>query len=374
MRQVRWASGTVAVAMALALGSAGPAAGDVTSDQAAAIVIYPDVLVDRTAAGVLDTVIQLSNTSLDPVIVWCFYENANSHCTNSGEVCTSPTECCDTGTGCGVCAPGWNETDFHIRLTPRQPIGWLASEGLVDFPIDGVSRQGRGGSSNAGSRIPPVPEDPFDGSLKCLVVDDTNRPLDQNVLKGEATITAQEVGGAVFDVSKHNAVGIKAQSGAVNDDHQLVLGGDEAEYNGCPNVLILNHFFDFAVNPVSDAEVFTTLTLVPCTEDLLRQVPGGAVIQYLVYNEFEQRFSTSRPFDCKQDLYISDIDTTQPERSIFSAGVSGTLTGQTRLTAIGSGVVGVAEEAHAGHGGDFFASFNLHMQGDRDEADVITLP
>ena len=375
MRQVRWASGTVAMAMALALCGVRPAAGDVISDQAAAIVIYPDVLVDRVDSEVLDTVIQLSNTSLDPVIVWCFYENANSHCTNSGEVCEDPSECCDSVTGCGVCLPGWNETDFHIRLTPRQPIGWLASEGLVDFPLDGVKRQGRGGSSNAGSRIPPVPEDPFNGALKCLVVDDTNRPLDQNVLKGEATITTRDTEYAVFDVSKHNAVGIKAQSGAVNDDNELVLGGDEAEYNGCPNVIILNHFFDFAINPVSDAEVFTRLILVPCTEDLLRQIPGGAVIQYLVYNEFEQRFSTSRPFDCKQDLYISDIDTTQPERSIFSAGVGGTLTGQTRLTAIGSGVVGLAEEVHeAQNPGTFFASFNVHMQGDREDADVITLP
>ncbi|MFN8640745.1 MAG: hypothetical protein U0802_03460 [Candidatus Binatia bacterium] len=29
--------------------------------------------------------------------------------------------------------------------------------------------------------------------------------------------------------------------GAVNDDNVLVLGGPDAEYNGCPNFLILNH-------------------------------------------------------------------------------------------------------------------------------------
>ena len=34
--------------------------------------------------------------------------------------------------------------------------------------------------------------------------------------------------------------------------------------------------------------------LVPCANDYLRQIPGDAVVQYLVYNEFEQRFSTSR--------------------------------------------------------------------------------
>jgi len=365
MRQVRWASGTVALAMAFALGGVQPAVGDVTSDQATAIVVYPHVLVDGDES--VDTVLQLSNTSNNPAIAWCFYENANSHCTNNGQVCVEASECCSGGL-CGVCLPGWNETDFRIRLTPRQPIGWRASEGLVDFPVDGVDRVGRQGSSNAGSRIPPVPEDSFNGALRCFVVDDTNTPLDTNVFKGEATIYDYE--GDFVDVAKYNAVGIKAIEGAVNDDKELVFGGENAEYNGCPNVLILNHFFDLAINPLNGAEITTNLILVPCTEDLLRQIPGTSVIQYLVYNEFEQRFSTSRTVDCKQDLQISLIDTTQEERSIFSAGVAGTLAGQTRLTPIGSGVLAVAEEHHD----DFTADFNVHYQGDRETSDVITLP
>jgi hypothetical protein len=99
--------------------------------------------------------------------------------------------------------------------------------------------------------------------------------------------------------------------------------------------------------------------------------PGAAVVQYLVFNEFEQRVSTSKPFDCKFISLISNIDTTQNERSIFSAGVAGTLTGQTRLNAIGSGVLGVATEIH-----DLaaIADFNLHYQGDRTDPDFIILP
>ena len=110
----------------------------------------------------LDTIIQFSNTSTDPVTAWCFYENANSHCTNSGEVCIFAEECCDPEFGCGQCLPGWNETDFHVRLTPRQPLGWIASEGMAGFdpsskppkdfgkfPLDGVKLSGIGGSSNA---------------------------------------------------------------------------------------------------------------------------------------------------------------------------------------------------------------------------------
>jgi hypothetical protein len=331
---------------------------------------------------VIDTVIQLSNTSLDPVVAHCFYLNANSHCTNTGSVCIEPSECCSTASaGCGICRPDWNEVDFRIRLTPRQPIGWRVSEGLVDFPLDGVSRSANTGScrsapcSNAGSRIPPAPEDPFEGELKCVAVDEDGHPVARNVLKGEATLYFADTGTNKFvDVAKYNGVGIQAIEDGVNDDNVLQLGGDGAEYNGCPNVLILNHFFDFAINPVSGAEITTHLILVPCTEDLLHQIPGSAVVQYLVFNEFEQRFSTSRTATCKQNLQLSLIDTTQPDRSIFSAGVAGTLTGQTRATAIGSGMLAVADEFHDKGGDRFSADFNVHFQGVREEGDTITLP
>lgn len=398
MRQVRWASWMVGLAMALAVCGVRPAGADIRSDQAAAIVEWPSVISVQEdfifgTDFVIDTIIQLSNTSLDPVKAWCFYENANSHCTNTGEVCVFAEECCDMELGCGVCVPGWIETDFFINLTPRQPLGWSANFGLADFftgsppkgfdlfefPLDGVTFFGIGGSSNAGSRIPPVPEDPFNGSLRCIAVDEDGIPVDRNVLKGEATIVlfGEDEGpdeADIVNVAKHNAIGIQAIEGAVNDDNVLVLGGPEPEYNGCPNFLILNHFFDGAANPVigEDSFILTLLTLVPCTQDFLRQIPGSAVVQYLVYNEFEQRFSTSRPFICKQLILLSNIDTTQNERSIFFAGVAGTLTGQTRMNPLGSGALGVATEIHVGDTG--IADFNLHYQGDRVEPDLITLP
>lgn len=389
MRQVRWASWMAAAAVALAVGGARPVAADMTSDRAAAILTWPTVIyAEESVLGVLpfsiNTIIQLSNTSTTaPVNVHCFYENANPHCTNTGEVCYDASECCVPGAGCGICLPGWNETDFHIRITPRQPLGWLASDGAAGFStfapkafgkfaINGVSNFGIAGSSNAGSRIPPVPEEPFIGALRCIVVDEDGIPSDRNVIKGEATIQVNE--GDFITVGKHNAIGLQAIEGAVNDDKVLVIGGPEPEYNGCPNVVILNHFFDGAEDPVTNdgAPIVTLLDLVPCSEDYLRQQPGGAVVQYLVYNEFEQRFSTSRPFQCKQLSLISNIDTTQNERSIFSAGVSGTLTGQSRLTsAIGSGIMAVAHEIHLSSG---LADFNVHFQGDRATPDFIVLP
>ena len=391
MRQVRWASWTVGLAMALAVSGVRPVAADVTSDRAAAILEWPSVIFAEDSFGgfevpgaTINTIIQLSNTSTDPVDVHCFYDNANSHCTNTGQVCGEASECCLTGAGCGICLPGWNETDFHVRITPRQPLGWLASEGVSGFStfppkefgtfaIDGVTNFGIGGSSNAGSRIPPVPEEPFLGALTCIVTDEDGIPVDRNVIKGEATIEVNLDEADFITVGKSNAIGIQAIEGAVNDDNVLVLGGPDAEYNGCPNFLILNHFFDGAEDPVTDdgAQIATILELVPCTTDFLRQIPGAAVVQYLVYNEFEQRFSTSRAFQCKQFSLISNIDTSQNERSIFSAGVSGTLTGQTRINPIGSGVLAVAHEIHESSG---LADFNVHFQGDRADPDFIILP
>jgi hypothetical protein len=103
-------------------------------------------------------------------------------------------------------------------------------------------------------------------------------------------------------------------------------------------------------------------------------------VQYLVFNEFEQRFSTSKTVRCQQALPISLIDTTQRQRSIFSAGTLGTTVAQSRLTPIGSGLVGIALESHDGEGPLFeglrfnTAAFNLHYQGDRPDADLIILP
>ncbi len=356
--------------------AAGAAYADVVSDRPAAILVWADVKYDTEAS--VDTIIQISNTSQEPILAHCFYENANSHCTNNGQVCQGASDCCDASTGCGVCKAGWLETDFRVRLTPRQPLGWVASEGLTEFPLDGgFGGTANDGSSNAGSRVPPVAERPYTGALKCIAINDDGTPSDRNVLKGESTQVYPDRG----DVAKHNAIGIQALEGAVNDDNELILGGGEAEYNGCSNILILNHMFDLGVHPAVDdvtATSLTNLVLVPCTEDFLRQIPGAAVIQFLVYNEFEQRFSTSRTATCKADWRLSEIDTSDPTRSIFSAGVGGSLVGQTRMNPIGSGFIGVANEWVTPDGGDSAvgsrSSFNINLQGDRAEADVITIP
>ncbi|HVN84529.1 MAG TPA: hypothetical protein VMW17_06750 [Candidatus Binatia bacterium] len=377
MRQVRWVGWTFAAAAMLLATAPSVVRADVTSDKAAAIVVYPIVNVGGPFAQ--DTLIQLSNTSTKPIEAHCFYLNANGHCTNNGAICSTGAQCFE-GNSFGLCLPGWNETDFRVFITARQPIAWEASDGLSSFcksdalgepciPIDGTSRRGPKDptdptgtrlQSNAGTRIPPVPETPFIGELKCVAISPSGDPWpsgifapdnDPNVLKGEATLENVAAGAPPrVDVGKYNAIGIRGLSNP-NDDgipSRLTLSNNGGEYEGCPNVLVLDHFFDSAQNPVPGItptrRAFTWPVFVPCSEDLLKQIPGTAIAQYLVFNEFEQRFSTSNTVQCFRATALSFTDTTQPQNSIFNAGITGTLTGQTRVSPLGSGLIAVALE------------------------------
>lgn len=386
MRQVRWASWLTVAVLGATIGGVQGARADVVSDQAAAIVNYPFISVTDS----VDTVLQLTNTSNTAIDVHCFYENANSHCSNTGAPCVTARDCEEGGYGTCVPADNLNETDFKVRLTPRQPIGWLASEGLSEFKIDGVTMFGRdGSSSNAGSRIPPVAEVPYIGTLKCIAVKADGTPANRNDLIGSATIEKHD-SQLQFDIAQYNAIGVKSVGDWTEGDNELMLGGEAAEYEGCPGTVYFNHFFDLAEDPVSGEDISTDLILMPCTQDYLRQPCASAVVQYLVYNEFEQRFSTSRTVKCLQTLAISKIDTTQPHRSIFSAGVAGTLTGQSHLKSPtvpadkSVGIIGIAIERRGGYDSEdqvitepaTSAAFNLtySYKFPRGTADVVTLP
>lgn len=376
---------------------AGTARADVTSDRPAAILVFPKLIWDTVGRfnwnGIpVDTEIQVTNVSNQAINLRCFYVNANSHCSNSPQdICFTNTDCQQFGRG-GLCFDGWIETDFEFSLSPRQPIVWRISEGLPDLPLAGGSAP----LVNTGS-IPAVSEDPFYGELKCVAVDENNAPVDRNDLKGEATIVAAS--SDAIDARGYNAVGIQA---ITNDgDNTLILGGDQPEYNGCPSVLILDHFFDDAIEPISSQYVKTHLTLVPCSENFQLQDIAlfDTVVQFLVFNEFEQRFSASRSVRCFEEFELCHLDNkldrslfdTNPasdscQRSIFSAFVSGTLTGQTRIRGVddgspdhGNGLIGVAEEFYRTAAGNLRTvrssdAFNLDMAGNRPTADIIQLP
>src|SRR5512139_60857 len=95
MRRVRERSGSVAwrlAAFAVACCLAVPARADMASDEAAAIVVFPKIVVD-TSSG-LDTYIRLSNTSDREVSVWCFYVNVTPVCSLGSHSCfPDPSDC-----------------------------------------------------------------------------------------------------------------------------------------------------------------------------------------------------------------------------------------------------------------------------------------
>lgn len=371
----------------------GTAKADVTSDEAAAILVIPKIVFDPSGSfspnlKPTDTEIQVTNVSSDPVKLRCFYVNATSHCSNSpDDACLDTSDCQQFGLG-GLCVPRWIETDFEIALSPHQPIIWRASEGLTTIPLSE-------GGVTSGS-IPPVSEFPFLGELKCVEVGPDDLPVAKNDLKGEATIVAASTSG--IDARGYNAIGIQAI--APDSDNHLILGGDDPEYNGCPSVLILDHFFDDAVEPIDGEFVKTHLTCVPCSENFVLQNAAlfDTALQFLVFNEFEQRFSASRKLRCFHEYELCSLDQgwDRPignfdpnfescQRSIFSAFVSGTLTGQTRIRGVdsgaddhGNGVLCVAEEFFRDepllssiHASD---AFNLQHAGDRVRPDFIDMP
>ena len=232
-RAVAWSVIGAVIASAVATARA-----DVASDQAAAILVFPKVVVDtsvppQTDRGRVDTLIRVSNTSKQAVSVHCFWVNANGHCSNA------PLTVCDpnvfgAGSPCGVsgiCQPGWQETDFFVNITAQQPVAWLASQGaracddttdpqVPCFPLDANGPPGP--KNNGGSSVLAVAEDPFVGELKCVAVDPNDLPVDKNVLKGEAEIIRSNK--TLIDVDAYNAIGIPAIPGANNGDSTLVLG------------------------------------------------------------------------------------------------------------------------------------------------------
>jgi hypothetical protein len=390
-----------------------------SSDRPAAGVVLPRIDVDE--ANAVDTLVRITNAHAteEAIAAKCFYTNGNNHCTNTGQPCTSATDsACQDGTGAfGVCAPDWTVTDFQIFVTARQPLAWFASEGLagsaVPIPTRGFCNGnplvpcssdktcgGAAGScelhqSNSGTLVPPTPETPFMGELRCIQIDPlTGNPFDggtaADLTATASIITVQDddaIAGTI-DVGTYNGVGFTIAT-ETNGDNQLDIAPD-AELNACTSVVIVDHLFDGASNPIDEGsdpvrEARTELTLVPCSVDLTGadRTLGVATAQFLVFNEFEQRFSSSRRVDCFFKSQLSLIDTSQPDRSIWSAGVSGTVSGQTRVRPVGSGLISSARlimgEVELAEPEPIFvptstAAYNNHQEGDRTQGDTIILP
>jgi hypothetical protein len=375
----RWG---VVIALVRVIG-VGQVFADVTTERGSSILIFPKVIYDSQGliGGQVDTLIQISNTSNSLVFAHCFYVNAAPQ---------NPAE------PAGVLNPSqWQEIDFDIFLTKQQPTHWVLSGGRVEDTSDKSCGPVSGGGPpfsdcfNAGfdpGKIPPAPDDPFVGELKCIEVDSAGAPINGNHLKGEATIV--NLPPALGDASKYNAIGVlglNTDLNSNNSDNILCLGGGVtpscptgAEYNACPGTVILNHFAENASDPVIDllgnspSQVNTELTIVPCSEDFENQAPARITVQFRLTNEFEELFSASTTVTCWANFELDDVGL------VFDIRFLGTRFVQTRLSSPDeqAGFVAVSEEFHQQGMPAVVsrAAFNLHGEGDRVNGDVIHIP
>lgn len=353
------------------------AAARTTTEQPASILIFPKVIAD----GTRDTFIQISNTANSVVHAHCIYVNAYPICNGIGD--------CQEGTCTGACVPQWQEIDFNIWLTKQQPTHWGVSFGRQDINTGPACfRDIRTGERQydcytaglAQGLIPPVPT-PFEGELRCIEVDQSGAPISGNHLKGSATIISRD-----GDASKYNAVGIVGEPFTNNGDNTLCLGGQPsaecptgAEYQGCPDRFWIPHFASGADNPIfgPTSTVRTEFTAVPCRAnfELASLDPTRVTLQFLVWNEFESRFSTSTQVECWRSFFLDEVN------SIFTVAVQQTRLAQTSVrpvvpsTGKGSSIALVVEETHMmPSGATSRAAYNAHEQGDFGGNEVILLP
>lgn len=382
------------IAVSLCLG--GVAFGDVVTERSGSIVVFPKVI----SGGTRDTIIRLTNTSNSMVRAHCFYVNAALSNPDQPPGPLNP--------------PLWQEVDFDITLTKQQPTHWTASAGRRVNPFDPVCSGNPvvndcDGAGFDPGLIPPVLPG-FTGELKCIEVDDSGAPLSGNHLKGEAMLVTAGNG----DVSTYNALAILGNDN--NGDGVLVLGGGQCvgdgglngqtcrsdddcgdagpcalEYNACPQAWILNHQPDGAPELAIEAAgqgpsmVETQLTFVPCTQNFETQEGTRVTLQFLTTDEFESQFSTSTTVDCWGNFFLAEMNA--PPLTFGQTLVpdpQGTMFLKTRIRSAGGtpfGVLMVAEEFHfrgltmsMGTPDDAAAAMNVHVEGERANPDIITIP
>lgn len=331
-----------AVLAVLLLLSTLSAQAEVSTDQPGAILVFPKLVSNADQ----DTIIQITNATGFRVFARCFFIDGRPD-----PISQEPT---------------WLVTDFQTTLTRLQPTVWIAGQGLPAVPIDGRPDDLYPGP------IPPVSVG-FIGSLRCIVVDESERPIPRNALIGEATIVTRSTG----LTRKYRALGIPGLPG--NDgDNTLLL--NDVEYSTCPRVVVMNHFFDDVPDPITSVPIHSRLIVVPCSLDLETSQPGVSRLQFEVYNEFEQRLSTALTVPCFEDIALSAIDNaSNPSLSIFNFATQGTVVGQSRIRPVvdadtehGHGAFIIAEEFRTD--GSSEEALNVHFVGGNLQADVMILP
>jgi hypothetical protein len=403
--------------------AAGGLSAQVTTERSASILVFPRVIAD----GTRDTIIQITNTSNSMVHAHCFYVNGELTFPDLPPGPLNPPLWTETDFDIWLTKQQpthWVVSEGRLVDPTDQPCSNSGTQ--MEWQCSGVTEcveQGFFACNGAGTdpgRVPPVGLSPrneggesehFTGELKCIEVDATGAPVSGNHLKGEATEVTlnvcdippgdttgfcfntsfsrhEEIGCTtnedcpdVFDVSKSNALGILGNENN-NGDNVLCLGGEPsdvcpngAEYDACPAFWIANHYAFDAPDPAAgpDSAVFTSWTIVPCTENFETQTPETITVFIDTWNEFEQAFSSFATVTCWADLFLEDINPVT-----FAYETLGTTFAQSRLRSTADTASGFLMMQHEEHEtADFFYSYadvNLHVEGARPGPDLITIP
>lgn len=412
---------------------AATAGADVTVEKGSSILIFPKVIAD----GTRDTIIQIANISNDLVFARCFYVNAQLTIPGIPEhPILNPPLWLETDFQIRLT----RQQPTHWRVSSGRPVDPFDSchGGPTCFPTMSGAVDVSGLGIDPGA-IPPVAEN-FVGELKCIEVDGAGTPIGGNHLKGEATLKEVVLMASGGDISKYNAIGIIGTDLAGATGNTLLLdnpesGEPQGQYDACPAETILNHFAEGAEDPVIAASgagrrcadspgtlcsvdtqcgalgpcvvggvcsisgdpcvdsgncglgetcllagISTELTVVPCSQDFENQRPTTVTIQFLVYNEFEARFSTSTSVTCWKNIRLADVGNT----NIFDREILGSDVAQTFMTPADStdgGFLAILESARRTATGEVArAAMNVHTRGDRflgdsgQDSDRIVLP
>ena len=253
-----------AAAAALILLWAQGARGDASPQRLpSAVLVWPLIVVEGGGA-VTDTRVELVNLSRGQVALDCTYV-PESTCTGF---------------------------DFQVRLTPNQPISWLASRGTI--------------GSISSTAVPPFDQT---GELKCVVQPAEDSVSAHNTIQGRAAVfgaDGQTIGYSAFGF-------LRLTDGPLTNEIDL----DGVTYTQCPTE---QHFVFIASDPTTP-QAQSELVIAPCSEDLENLVNPPTIVQFLVYNEFEEALSASTSVTCSTRLTLQRIST------IFTRATLGSDTG-----------------------------------------------
>jgi len=194
------------------------------------------------------------------------------------------------------------ETNFFVTLTANQPMSWLASQGTFN--------------TKSFTAVPP-----FSGSgqLQCAVLPEQPDVDHHNAIQGRAVVF-----GPGNETLGYGAVGFeRLTSGTFTGRADL----DGLNYTQCPDEL---HFAFLASDTGSDSEI----VLVPCSQDVLAEIPS-TVVQIRLVNEFEQVLSASFTVSCQT---MSELDRIS---AAFTRATLGSETGHMILRGVQSPVLGM---------------------------------